>query len=122
MDRPIFVHNLDRTELRVHARYCESFLARLQGFTFRRRIGPGEGLVLVEKRDSRLDTAIHMFFVWTDLAVFWINSDYEVVDRVLARSWRPAYIASRPARFVLEINPDRIGDFQIGEHVGFQDA
>ena len=121
MDRSVLVHNTDRASVSpLHALYCESFGARLKGFTFRNAVNPDEGLILVENRDSRIDTAIHMFFVWTDLAVFWIDSGYTVVDRVLAKSWRPMYAASKPARYVLEIHPDRLGDFRIGEQVRFE--
>ena len=51
---------------------------------FRSSLANDEGLLLVEARDSRLDTAIHMLFVPMDLAVIWINSKYSVVDTVLA--------------------------------------
>ena len=74
-----------------------------------------KGLLLVEARDSRLDTAIHMLFVFMDLAVIWINSEKVVVDTVLARAWRPAYAPRQPARYILEIHPSRLGEFKIGD-------
>jgi uncharacterized membrane protein (UPF0127 family) len=80
------------------------------------------GLLLVESRDSRLDTSIHMLFVFMDLAVVWINSEKVVVDTVLARSWRPAYAPSHPAKYILEIHPSRLGEFSIGDHIEFQNA
>jgi uncharacterized membrane protein (UPF0127 family) len=104
------------------ALYADSFLTRLRGFTFRRQIDDGEGLVLVQSKDSRMDSAIHMFGVFTDLSVVWINSENEVVDVRLARCWRPAYIPCRPAKYVLEMNPSRIHDFQVGDRVTFDEA
>lgn len=89
---------------------------------FRRRLAADEGLLLVEPRESRLDTAIHMLFVFTDLAVFWLDSDGVVVDKVLARAWRPAYAPRRPARYILETRPERIDDFQVGERLEFLHA
>ena len=97
-----------------------SFLCRLRGLTFRRALAANQGLLLVQARDSRMDSSIHMFFVWMDLAVVWINSAGEVVDTCLARQWRPAYIPRRPARYVLELAPERLGDFHIGEVVEFE--
>ncbi len=76
--------------------------------------------MLVEARDSRVDTAIHMLFVETDLAVFWINASFQVVDKALARRWHPFYASKSPARFVLEINPTRFADFNIGDQVTFK--
>jgi uncharacterized membrane protein (UPF0127 family) len=123
MTLQVTVHNLDNPAVSpVHARYCNTFLSKLRGFTFRRRLDPGEGVVLVEKRDSRAGTAIHMLFVWTDLAIAWIDSGNTVVDTVLAKSWRPFYTPAKPARYVLEIHPDRMSDFQIGQRVDFKDA
>jgi uncharacterized membrane protein (UPF0127 family) len=63
-----------------------------------------------------------MLGVWFDLAVVWINSTYQVVDVKLARRWRPAYFPKRPARYVLEIAPQRLGDFHEGDQVAFDEA
>ena len=89
---------------------------------FRRSLAPNEGILLVERRESRVDTAIHMLFVFTDLAVFWLDANRIVIDKVLARAWRPAYVPRRPARYILETCPKRIDDFQIGEQMEFLDA
>jgi uncharacterized membrane protein (UPF0127 family) len=60
-----------------------------------------------------------MLFVFMDLAVIWINSEYRVVDSVLARSWRPVYAPHQPAKYILEIPPDRLDEFKIGDRVEF---
>jgi uncharacterized membrane protein (UPF0127 family) len=121
MTAPIIVHNPNR-EIKNPARvgFCDSFLCRLRGLMFRSQLGLDEGLLLVEKRDSRLDTSIHMFFVPFDLAVFWINSNMIVVDKIIARSWHPAYFPKADAKYTLEIHPDRIGDYEIGDKVEFK--
>jgi len=106
----------------LHVIYCDSFLCRLRGLMFRSSLPPDQGLLLVEARDSRLDTAIHMLFVFMDLAVIWINSEQVVVDTVLARAWRPAYASHRPARYILEIHPRRLDEFKIGDRIEFQNA
>ena len=89
---------------------------------FRRQLSPDEGLLLVIDRDARIDSSIHMLFVPFDLAVFWINSKMEVVDKVMARSWRPAYFPARAARYILEIHRSRYNDFEVGHKVEFQNA
>jgi len=123
MTPPIIIHNLNKP-INDPARvgYCDSFLCRLRGLMFRSRLSHDEGLLLVEKRDSRLDTSIHMFFVSFDLAVFWINSEMTVVDKVIAKSWRPAYFPKADAKFTLEIHPDRWGDYEIGDKVEFKNV
>ena len=112
-----FRHRLVR-----NARGIRPHVGNETGLTFRSDLPRDEGLLLVGKRDSRLDSSIHMFFVPFDLSVVWINSAMQVVDKVLARSWRPAYFSKKPARYVLELHPERWGDFEIGDTVEFKDA
>ncbi len=121
--KSIHVINIDQPlPTPIKAIYCDSFLCRLRGLMFRSSLANEEGLLLVEGRDSRVDTAIHMLFVFMDLAVIWINSEMIVVDTVLARAWRPAYAPHKPARYILEIHPDRLGEFKIGDHIEFMNA
>ena len=123
MPRPIFVHNLKQSLAKpACVGYCDSFLCRLRGLMFRSRLAPDEGLLLVQSRDSRLDSSIHMFFVPFDLAVFWINSKMEVVDKVIAKSWRPAYFPKTKAKYILEIHPDRFNDYNTGDRVEFKNV
>ena len=106
----------------LQAVYCDSFLCRLRGLMFRSHLDTQEGLLLVEGRDSRVDTSIHMLFVYMDLAVIWINSEHTVVDTVLARAWRPFYAPRQAARYTLEIHPERLDEFKIGDTVEFNHA
>jgi uncharacterized membrane protein (UPF0127 family) len=123
MPRLIIIYNLDKPiNNPAHVGYCDSFLCKLRGLMFRSRLAPDDGLVLVEKRNSRLDTSIHMFFVPYDLAVFWINSEMTVVDKIIAKSWRPAYFPKADAQYTLEIHPDRFGDYEIGNKVEFKNV
>lgn len=117
----VLVQNLSRPEVpQLTARYCSSFGCRLRGLTFRRSIPDGWGLLLVQPRESRLDSAIHMFAVLLDLAVIWINTEGIIVDQRLARRWRPAYMPRNPARYILETSPNRLDYYRIGEKVHFE--
>jgi uncharacterized membrane protein (UPF0127 family) len=60
-----------------------------------------------------------MLAVFTDLAVFWISADRTVVDAVHAKAWHLAYFPKRPAKYALEIHPNRIADFEIGDRIIF---
>lgn len=109
-------------EGKLRVKYCDTFLTQLRGLTFRSSLARDEGLLLVGRRDSRFDSSIHMLFVPFDLSVIWINSALHVVDKVLAKSWRPAYFPKQPAKYTLEIHPERWGDFEVGDGVEFKDA
>ena len=120
MTKYISIQNTNRPlDGQIRIKYCDTFLTQLRGFTFRSQLALDDGLLLVGTRDSRVDSSIHMFFVSFDLCVLWINSNMQVVDKVLAKSWRPAYFSKQPAKYVLEIHPDRWNDFQVGDTVQF---
>jgi uncharacterized membrane protein (UPF0127 family) len=119
----LIIHNLSRPgSPPIIAHNCRSFFCQLRGLMFRRRLPPGEGLLLVQSRDSRLDSSIHMMFMWIDLAVVWINNANQVVDTCLARRWRPVYIPRKPARYILEMNAEHLHDFQINDQLRFEEA
>jgi len=88
---------------------------------FRRHLSDDHGLVLVQKKDSRMEASIHMMFMWIDLGIIWINSDYFVVDSVLARRWKIAYLPKNPAKYVLETGVSHLAEFHIGDKVRFDE-
>ena len=99
---------------------CESFACRLKGLMFRRDLDPQGGLLMVQPRETRTNAAIHMFFVNMDLGVIWLDSAGKVVDIQLAKSWQPMYTPQSPAKFILEIHPVRLPEFQIGDQLSFE--
>jgi uncharacterized membrane protein (UPF0127 family) len=101
------------------ARWCSSHLCRLRGLQFRRRLRPGEALIMVKPKDSIANSSIHMFFVFFPLAVVWINSRGRVTSAQLARPWRPYYASPEPARYVLETSPDFLERIAVGDQVDF---
>lgn len=105
--------------LPVRARRCASFLCRLRGMTFRRRFAAGEALLLVGGRESRVETAIHMLFVFFPIAAVWLDGDGQVVDTCRARPFRPLYVPRGPARDVLEGPPDLLKWVAVGERLRF---
>jgi uncharacterized membrane protein (UPF0127 family) len=115
------VINLTRSlEKPLRVKNCETFLCRLKGLMFTNHIDPDAGLLLVHKKESRGNAAIHMFFVGMDLGVIWLNDDQEIVDLLMAKSWAPIFTPRVPARFILEIHPDRLPEFKIGDRLNFE--
>lgn len=88
---------------------------------FKKKISDFEGLLLVQNTDSRINSAIHMLFMKFEIAVIWIDSEYTVVDKTLAKPWKLAIFPVRPARYTLECHPDRLSEFHIGEKLEFSD-
>ena len=105
----------------VSARWCSSFFCKLRGLSLRRPIPSGTGLLLVEGREGRWNTAIHMFGMLFDLAVIWLDAEGNVVDVRLARPWR-VYAPRNPARFTLEALPEILERVAVGDVLDLGDA
>jgi len=101
------------------AKWCASFLCRLRGLTFRRRLNPDEALILVEASESRLGTAIHMVFVFFPIAAIWLDSQGMVVDARLAHPFVSVCVPRRPARYVLEGVPALLDHIHSGDRLEF---
>ena len=102
---------------RVHR--ADSFFTRLRGLTFRRDLEADEGLWLVGRSESRVDAAIHMFFVFFPIGVLWLDRGQHVVDKVVARPFRPFYAPRAPALGVLECRPEVLDQVEIGDQLDF---
>ena len=100
-------------------KWCQSRLCRFIGFQFRRRLKPGEAIVLVHDKDTISGTSIHMLFVFTSLAVFWVNSQGEVTSAQLAKPWRPFYASPIPAQYVIETRREEIAGVSVGDELEF---
>ncbi len=123
MSRYVLVQNVQRPfSIPPRVRYCDSFLCQLRGLMFRRSLDVEDGLLLVQRQDGRLVSAIHMLFVFFPLAVFWVDSQFRVVDKVLAQPWRLAYFPQRPARYILELHPAYFLLLNPGENIVLHDA
>jgi uncharacterized membrane protein (UPF0127 family) len=105
---------------KIRAGVCDSFYLKLHGLMFTPPISPSEGLLFIEKVDSKLNSSIHMFFMRFDISVIWLNQKLEVVDKTLARKWRPYYAPSRPASYILEAHVSRLDQFQIGDKISLE--
>lgn len=104
-------------EKAVTVRYCDTFLCRLRGLMFTRKLAADEGILLVDKAESRVNAAIHMFFMAFDITVLWLDQNRVIVDKVLARRWRPFYMSIQPAQYVLELHRDQFDRFRIGDRL-----
>lgn len=102
------------------ATYCESFLCKLKGLSWRKSLPKNEGLLLVQNKDSRMDSSIHMFGMFFDLAIVWINANMQVVDVKPAYRWRSMLLPLKPAKYTLEININRMDEFQTGDQIRYE--
>ena len=101
-------------EIRLQLTHCSSFKDKFFGLMGRRSISRDGGILLEDAVESTLNASIHMFFMRFDITVIWLNSKYEVVDKALAKKWRPYYAPSSPARYTIETHPDQYEKIPVG--------
>jgi uncharacterized protein len=101
------------------ARWCSSRLCRLVGLQFRRRLRPGESLLMAWKGESIGRTSIHMFFVFFPIAAVWVNRQGRVTSAQLARPWRPYYASPEPACYVIEAEPSLLERVRVDDELDF---
>ncbi len=100
---------------------CDTFWKRGRGLMFRGRqaVADGRVLLFVEGRESVAQTTIHMLFVFFPIAVVWLDGEKRVVDKVLARPFRPYYAPRRPARYYVEGHPSLLERVTVGDQLDF---
>jgi uncharacterized membrane protein (UPF0127 family) len=101
---------------------CDTYLCHLKGLQFTSKLPADQGLLFVTKREGVVHTSIHMFFVFYSIAVIWIDAKGQVVDKKLAKPWRPFYASSAPAQYYLEADPALLERVQIGDHLSFNEV
>ncbi|NLE46337.1 MAG: hypothetical protein GX620_16585 [Chloroflexi bacterium] len=85
--------------------------------TFRRHLADSEGLILLGGSETRVGSAIHMFFVFFPIAVVWLDREGRVIDRCLAKPFRPFYAPRRPARDIIEGHPEILDSVHDGDRL-----
>ena len=114
----ILIINTSSTEAHpLQGIFCKSFLCRLKGLMFQKSIAPDFGLLLAGDGESRLNAAIHMFFMNFDIAVIWLDHNYQVVDVQLAKKGHALYTPASPAQFTLETGAANLSCFHVGDYL-----
>jgi uncharacterized membrane protein (UPF0127 family) len=104
----------------LKAGICDTYFCRLRGLMFRRSLPQDRGLLFEEASESKALTSIHMLFMFFSIGVVWINAGKEVVDAKLAKPWVSFLVPQHPAQYYLEIVPERLNEFQVGDKVAFE--
>lgn len=112
----------DDTVILARAKWCSSFWCKFRGLMLRPPLPPGEGLLFVHQRESKVETTIHMLFMRFPIAVIWIDAAGKVVDKTLAKPWRLAYAPQAPAQYFIEAGAELLDRVAIGDTLRFDDA
>jgi len=119
--RTVRIDKSSSLQTALSVKYCDTFLSKFVGLMFSRELKQDHGILLVEKKESRINTSIHMLFMNYDLTILWLDKDLTIIDKVQAKKWVPFYIPSKPAQYVLELHHSKYPEFEIGEKLIIQD-
>lgn len=106
----------------ARVRWCSSFWCHFKGLQFVFSLPDDQGLLFVTPSEGRIHTAIHMFFMFMSIGVVWLDRSGRVVDKRLAKPWRPSYAPSAPAQYYIEANPDILERVAIGDVLRFDEV
>ncbi len=86
---------------------AKTHLQRMRGLMFAPK--PDYALILCMPQESRINSAIHMLFVFYPIDVLFLNSKKRVVDKVAGlKPFSLGYAPKRPAKYVVEL-PEGLG-------------
>ncbi len=94
---------------------CDTFQSRLRGLMFTGSIPENSGLLFINPSEDRINSAIHMYFMWTDLTIVWADSAGIVVDKVLAKKWKTLAAPQKGAKYIIETHIARFDDYNCGD-------
>ena len=105
----------------ARARWCASFWCHFKGLQFAAPLANGEGLIFVHNNESK-SRSIHMLFMRFSIGVVWLDRSGKVVDKKLAKPWRPMYAPAAPAQYYIEAMPSILDRVEIGDVLSFEES
>ena len=105
----------------ARAQWCKNFWCHFKGLMLRRTLPDDEGLFFVFRRQNVAESTIHMFFMLFAIAAVWINDEGIVVDKKLAKPWRPVYAPAKAARYLIEARPVVLDRVNVGDRLTFDE-
>ena len=97
-------------------KWLNNVFSQSLGAMFKKKIT--RSLIFPLNKSSRTGASIHMFFVFTELTVLWVNSEKIVVDKGLAKPFR-TYTPNDEAKYVIELPPNAFSKVEIGDYLDF---
>jgi len=99
-----------------NVKVCDSFLSRLRGLMFTRKLKDDSALVLVSENESLVSSAIHTMFVFYTLDVIWLDKDFNVVDkRSNIRPFTLSIIPKKPAKYIIELKANKSNNIELND-------
>jgi uncharacterized membrane protein (UPF0127 family) len=86
-------------------------------FARKKTVEQGACLVMPRAKNLKYGCAITMYFCFYPYHILFVNSDMEVVDRIVLKPFRASYVPKKPAKYVFESTAGKFNDIKIGDKV-----
>lgn len=107
-----------------NAQYRDTFLGRFRGLM----LSPRRDIILAGKRESIMDSTIHMMWMLYPIDVIWVSAGMKVVDvkrgvppfnPLKPKTWE-LHEPKAAAKYVVEVSVGDLKDTQTGDDVAFR--
>jgi len=83
---------------------CKNFFSKFRGLMFSKKLKKSRCLIFVNDFQSRINSSIHMLFVFFPIDVVFLDFNYEVVDVRTAYPFISFIMPKKKAKYVIEMN------------------
>lgn len=104
----------------ITLKYCDTFLSKLIGLMLTRELHQDQGILLVQNNETKINSSIHMLFMFYDITVLWLDKNMVIVDKVIAKKWAPFYMPKQPAQYVVELHHSKFPEYSVGDKLIFR--
>jgi uncharacterized membrane protein (UPF0127 family) len=71
------------------------------------------GMCLVLNKDKFVN--LHMLFCFYNYGILFVNSKFQVVDKVVLKPWCLKYVSKKPCKYVIESLPKTFNKIKIND-------
>lgn len=95
---------------------CDSFWKRFMGLMFRKKLGNGNALLFILPKESRMESSIHMMFVFFPIDVLWLDKNFKVIDKRLnIKPFSFNHTPKESAKYVVEAAAGKFSSLELEE-------
>lgn len=99
--------------------FVEKILSKARGLMFSdfKKVNNGICIKINSKKDLKFGSSVTMFFCFYSLDILFVNSNFEVVDKVTLKPFKLNYTPKKPCKFIIESFKNNFKKINIGDKI-----
>jgi len=89
--------------------------SRFKGLMFEKKENFNYGLVFELDKEGRINSSVHMLFVFFPIDIVYLNPEKIVVDKATLNPWKLNYTPKKPAKYFVELPKGTANKIKLGE-------